>query len=73
MAIVSYTQEELDQIRRERAAEFDAELKALAEMPDEEIDFSDIPRLTEEDFKRAMNVQEFEAYRAAKRKQAATV
>ena len=66
MAIVSCRADELPPF----SAEDEARLRALAEAPDDEIDFSDIPPLTEEDFRRAMNVQVFEAHRAAKRKAA---
>ena len=45
MAIVSYTIDELPPMTEE----WDARLKALAEMPDDDIDFSDIPRLTDEE------------------------
>jgi len=45
MAIVSYLENELPPMTPER----EARLKALAEMPDYEIDYSDIPELTDEE------------------------
>jgi uncharacterized protein (DUF4415 family) len=48
--IVSYTRETLPP----RTPEDDARLKALFERPDSEIDFSDIPEWTAEDFKNAV-------------------
>lgn len=47
--MVSYTRETLPP----RTAQDEARLKALFERPDSEIDFSDIPEWTEEDFKNA--------------------
>lgn len=43
----------LDEIRKERAAS-DRRLSKLAQMPDSEIDFSDIPPLTEKFWKNAV-------------------
>ena len=66
MAIVSF---EVDPNKMpEITPEQEARLKALAKMPDREIDCSDIPEIT--DFSGFMNVEEFEAYRVAKRKKA---
>ena len=48
--MVSYTRETLPP----RTAQDEARLKALFERPDSEIDFSDIPEWTEEDFKNAV-------------------
>jgi hypothetical protein len=67
MAIVSFRQDELTEMTPER----EARLKALEEMPDSEIDCSDIPEVT--DFSGWMTVEEAKAYRAARKKQAATV
>jgi hypothetical protein len=51
--------------------EREARLKALKEMPDEEIDLSDLPEIT--DFSGFMTLEEAKAYRAARKKQTATV
>jgi hypothetical protein len=67
MAIVRFRADEIPPLTEEE----EAELRALAERPDSEIDYSDIPKVT--DFSRFMTVEEFKAYRAEKRKQAATV
>ena len=48
--MVSYTWETLPPITEERRAQ----LKALTERPDREIDFSDIPELTDEQLKNAV-------------------
>gem|GEM_PF-1580465 len=64
MAIVSYRADEIPPLSEAEKAHY----KALAEAPDDEIDCSDIPEIT--DFSGFMNVEEFEAYRAAKRKKA---
>ena len=48
--MVSYTRETLPPITEERRAQ----LKALAGRPDSEIDFSDIPELTDEQLKNAV-------------------
>jgi hypothetical protein len=48
--MVRYTRETMPRISEERRAE----LRALAERPDSEIDLSDIPEWTEEDFKNAV-------------------
>ena len=48
--MVSYTRETLPPITEERRAQ----LRALAERPDSEIDFSDIPELTDEQLKNAV-------------------
>ena len=49
MSIVRYKQGELPPLTEERKAE----LKALANMPDSESDYSDIPPVTEEFWKNA--------------------
>lgn len=50
MSTVRYKQDELPQMTEERKAE----LKALAERPDSEIDYSDIPLLDENFLERAI-------------------
>jgi uncharacterized protein (DUF4415 family) len=50
MSMVRYKQGELPPLTEERKAE----LKALVDMPDSEIDYSDIPPLTEEFWKNAV-------------------
>lgn len=50
MSMVRYKQGELPPLTEERKAE----LKTLADMPDEEIDYSDIPPLTDEFWKNAV-------------------
>ena len=50
MSMVRYKQGELPPLTEERKAE----LKALADMPDSGIDYSDIPPLTEEFWKNAV-------------------
>jgi hypothetical protein len=64
MTIASFRRDEIPQMTEERKEE----LRALAERPDSEIDFSDIPRIT--DFSRFMSVEEAKAYRAARKVQA---
>lgn len=49
MSTVRYKQDELPPLTEERKAE----LKALADMPDSDIDYSDIPPLTEEFWRKA--------------------
>jgi hypothetical protein len=49
MSTIRYKQGELPSLTEERKAE----LEALANMPDSEIDFSDIPPLTEEFWEKA--------------------
>jgi hypothetical protein len=67
MTIVSFGRDEMPPLTEERKAE----LRALAERPDSEIDYSEIPKVT--DFSGFMGVEEFEAFKAAKRNQATTV
>jgi hypothetical protein len=67
MAIVSYWENELPPITEEQ----EARLTALALAPDDEINCSDIPEIT--DFSGFMTVPELEAYKAAKKKQTASV
>jgi hypothetical protein len=65
MATLSYFRHEIPASTREEEAHY----KALAERPDSEIDFSDIPEVT--DFSGFMTWEEAKAHRA-KRKQAAS-
>lgn len=67
MTIARFREDELPPMTEERRAR----LVALAERPDSEIDFSEIPEVF--DFSNWMTAEEFEAYKAARRKQAATV
>jgi hypothetical protein len=69
MTIVSFREDELPEITPEQ----EAEIKALAEMPDSEIDFSDIPKLTEERFARMRPFREVMSERRALKKQTASV
>jgi len=69
MTIVSFRQDELAKMTPERKAR----LKALEEMPDSKIDYSDIPELTEERFTRMRPFFEVVAEQRANKKQAATV
>ena len=64
--IVSYTLDTLPPMTEERLAK----LEALAQRPDSEIDFSDIPELTEEQWKTA---ERGHFYRPVKRKITARV
>jgi len=64
--IVSYTPETLPPLTEERIAE----LKALAARPDSEIDFSDIPELTAEQWKKGIRGR---FYRPVKRQITARV
>jgi hypothetical protein len=66
MSIVSYT---LDTLPPPTAEDM-ARLKAVAEMPDSEIDFSDIPRITDEMWDRSMTLEEARAFRAARKQEA---
>lgn len=61
MAIVTKTLEEViaQKVNPER-------MKEIAEIKDEDIDFSDIPELTQQDFKAAIPFQEFLAARKTK-------
>lgn len=59
MAIVRYKRSEIPPMSEERKAE----LRALAERPDSEIDFSDIPELTEEFWKNAMTAEQARFFR----------
>jgi len=69
MTIVSFRQDELAKMTPER----ETRLKALEDMPDSEIDCSDIPELTEERFARMRPFVEVMAERRARKKQTATV
>jgi hypothetical protein len=71
MAIVRFEREPDEDRQKETWEERKALLEALDEQPDPEIDYSEIPEVT--DFSGWMNADEFEAYLAAKRKQATTV
>jgi hypothetical protein len=53
------------------AAEQKARLQRLAEMPDDQIDFSDAPEVA--DFSGFMTVEEAKAFRAARKAQTAAV
>jgi uncharacterized protein (DUF4415 family) len=64
--MVSYTQETLPQLTDAQVAR----LKALAARPDSEIDTSDIPELTDEQWK---NAERGRFYRPAKRQTTARV
>jgi hypothetical protein len=61
MAIVTKT---LEEVLAQRANP--TRMKEISEIKDEEIDFSDIPKLTEKDFKAAVPFQEFLAARKIK-------
>ena len=50
MGIIRYKQSELPQLTEKRASE----LKALSEMPDDKIDYSDIPQLDDAFWKNAV-------------------
>jgi len=63
MTIVSYWENEIPPISDEEEAHY----RKLAQTSDSEIDFSDIPKIT--DFSKFMTRKEAEAYRAAKKKQ----
>jgi hypothetical protein len=62
MAIVRFRENELPPLSEDEKAG----LRALAERPDSEIDYSDIPKVT--DFSGWMTPDEARAYRAARRK-----
>ena len=53
MAIVRYREEDIPPLSKQRIAQ----LNALAQRPDEEIDFSDIPPLTEQFWQNAVRGQ----------------
>jgi len=55
MAIVSFWEDELPPLSEEDKAR----LRALAERPDSEIDYSDIPKMTEDDWARMVRVSDF--------------
>jgi hypothetical protein len=67
MAIVSYDRKDIPPPTEERLEE----LRALAERPDDEIDYSDIPKTT--DFSGWMTPDELNDYLAARREQVAAV
>lgn len=54
MAIVRYKRSQIPPMSEERKAE----LRALAQRPDSEIDYSDIPKLTEDFWKNAKPLAE---------------
>lgn len=56
MAIVRYTMEEILNLAKENS---DETKKRLSQMKDEDIDYSDIPEITEEEFKNAIPIGEF--------------
>jgi hypothetical protein len=61
-SIVRFREDELPPLSEDEKAE----LRALAERPDSEIDYSDIPKVT--DFSGWMTPEEARAYRAARQK-----
>lgn len=61
MAIVTKT---LEEVLAQKANP--TRMKEISEIKDEEIDFSDIPKLTKNDFKAAIPVQEFLTARKTK-------
>ncbi|MCL1886109.1 MAG: hypothetical protein FWF98_05085 [Dehalococcoidia bacterium] len=61
MTIVSSEERDMPPMPTDR----EARLKLLDEMPDSEIDFSDIPKVT--DFSGFMTVEEVKAYKAARK------
>ena len=62
----------MDEILQDRTAS-ESRLRALADLPDEEIDFSDIPELTEEFWKNARPFREVMEERRARRTEKVTV
>jgi uncharacterized protein (DUF4415 family) len=62
----------MDEILQDRSAS-EARLRALADLPDEEIDFSDIPEATEEFWKNARPFREVMEERRAQRAEKVTV
>jgi hypothetical protein len=63
-------------LNMERGTKEFAELMARCEKnapPDSEIDFTDMPRITKEEWDRSMSQEEAKAFRAAMKKEAATV
>jgi hypothetical protein len=67
MAIVRYREDEIPPLSEQRIAE----LRALGERPDSEIDYSDIPEV--KDFSGWMTPEEAKAYRAARKAQSVGV
>jgi hypothetical protein len=63
MAIVRFREDEILPLSEERKAE----LRELAKRPDDEIDCSDIPELTEEDWARMVRVSDFPSIQEARR------
>jgi len=55
MAIVTFNRDELLPL----SEEYKTELKKLAERPDSKIDFSDIPKMTDEDWARSVRVSDY--------------
>jgi len=62
MAIVSFWEDELPPLSEEE----EARLRALAERPDSEIDCSEIPEWTEEQWERAVRVSDFPSIKEAR-------
>jgi hypothetical protein len=63
MAIVRFREDELLPLSEESLVE----LRELAKRPDNEIDYSDIPELTEEDWARMVRVSDFPSIQEARR------
>jgi hypothetical protein len=63
MAIVRFRKDEILPLSEESKAE----LRELAKRPDDEIDCSDIPELTEEDWARMVRVSDFPSIKEARR------
>jgi hypothetical protein len=63
MAIVRYRDDEVPP----PTPEYEAEMKALAEMPDSEIDYSDIPEMDEFDFNYSVPLSELLAMSSSQR------
>ena len=65
MTIVQLKRSEIPPMSEERKAQ----LRALAQRPDDEIDCSDIPELTEEFWQNAMTAEEAQAFRQKQREE----
>jgi len=61
MAIVRFRADEMPPLSEERKAE----LRALAERPESEIDYSEIPEWTEEQWERSVRMSDFPSRREA--------
>jgi hypothetical protein len=70
MAIVRFTEEELDRMRAqmtpEQKAEEEARFAALEQMSDDDIDYSEMPEWTDEDWARAVRVSDYPSEREAR-------